>query len=177
MRLYQPLTQSPFNIKSWVEGHRLVRSGAEFTIHTQVEQDNVLVWEAEMIILSRAVKGHGEKEERKEPFIQNPSLCEQWRFPFEQGRRYAKVSGDYNPIHLSPLVAKIFGMPRHIIHGMYSVGKVISILPKTVSDVSASFQRPIFLPSSVELLADQKQFLVRSPKDGKTHLSGYYQSE
>lgn len=177
MRTHQPLTAKPFHIKSWVEGHRVVRSGAEFAIHTQVQQDNLLVWDAEMIILSRAVKGHGQKEPRQDPFVQNPSLCEQWRFPFTLGRKYAKVSGDYNPIHLSPLAAKIFGMPRHIIHGMYSVGKVISMLPESISEIDVSFQRPILLPSSVEFLADQKDFLVRSPKNGKTYLNGYYLSE
>ncbi|MFJ4974537.1 MaoC/PaaZ C-terminal domain-containing protein [Streptomyces coeruleorubidus] len=40
-----------------------------------------------------------------------------WELPGEIGRAYAAVSGDRNPIHLSPLTAKVFGFPRAIAHG------------------------------------------------------------
>lgn len=172
MRLFREMTPQPFHIKSWIEGHRIVRSGAEFTIHTQVYQNNDLAWEAEMLILSRAVKGHGKKEDKPDAFIQNPSLYEKWYFPSNLGRQYAKISGDYNPIHLHYLTAKLFGMPRHIIHGMYCVGKILSSLPQNTTEMNISFLRPIFLPSSVEFLANDKQFLLRNPRNGTTHISG-----
>lgn len=172
-RLYRTLTAKAFTIKAWVEGHQIVRSGAEFFVYTQVFQDNNLAWESKMILLSRAIKGHDEKQDQKqEAFISNPSLYEKWHFPSNLGLQYAKVSGDYNPIHLYPLTAKIFGMPRHIIQGLYSVGKILSVLPQTTSEMNISFRRPVFLPSSVELLADDGQFLLRNPKNGKLHLSG-----
>src|SRR3546814_15954009 len=38
----------------------------------------------------------------------------------DTGRRYAKVGKDFNPIHLTPFTARLFGFKRHIAHGMRS---------------------------------------------------------
>jgi acyl dehydratase len=38
--------------------------------------------------------------------------------------RYAGASGDYNPIHVDPDLAKAVGLPSNILHGLYSMGVV-----------------------------------------------------
>ena len=38
--------------------------------------------------------------------------------------RYAGASGDFNPIHLDDELAKAVGLPRNILHGLYSMGLV-----------------------------------------------------
>ncbi len=38
--------------------------------------------------------------------------------------RYADASGDSNPIHLDPEVARAAGLPRPILHGMYTMALV-----------------------------------------------------
>ena len=38
--------------------------------------------------------------------------------------RYAGASGDYNPIHIDDEFAKAVGLPRNILHGLYSMGLV-----------------------------------------------------
>ena len=38
--------------------------------------------------------------------------------------RYAGASGDFNPIHIDPEFAKAVGLPRNILHGLYSMGLV-----------------------------------------------------
>lgn len=38
--------------------------------------------------------------------------------------RYAGASGDYNPIHVDPELAKAVGLPSNILHGLYSMGLV-----------------------------------------------------
>lgn len=43
----------------------------------------------------------------------------EWSFPGNRGIEYAKVVNDWNPIHLTPWTAKLFGFPRAIAHGMY----------------------------------------------------------
>ena len=40
-----------------------------------------------------------------------------WELPAGAGRRYARVSGDYNPIHLWALTARPFGFRAPILHG------------------------------------------------------------
>ncbi|EGV63242.1 beta subunit of fatty acid synthetase [Yamadazyma tenuis] len=41
---------------------------------------------------------------------------------------YAKVSGDYNPIHVSRVFANYAGLPGTITHGMYSSGSIRSLV-------------------------------------------------
>lgn len=68
------------------------------------------------------------------------------------GRRYARVAGDYNPIHLTPVTAKALGFPRHIAHGMWTKARCIAAMENRLPDavrVEVAFKKPVFLPSSV----------------------------
>ena len=38
--------------------------------------------------------------------------------------RYAGASGDFNPIHIDDEFAKAVGLPRNILHGLYSMAQV-----------------------------------------------------
>jgi acyl dehydratase len=38
--------------------------------------------------------------------------------------RYAGASGDFNPIHIDDEFAKSVGLPRNILHGLYTMGLV-----------------------------------------------------
>jgi hypothetical protein len=51
-----------------------------------------------------------------------------WRVPGDIGRRYARVSGDSNPIHLHPLTAKALGQPGAIAHAMWTKARCLAAL-------------------------------------------------
>lgn len=74
---------------------------------------------------------------------------EGWIFDKSVSRRYAMISGDFNPIHLSSLLARAFGFRRAIAHGMYSIGRAaVSIERHTrrpLIAISARFKRPILV--------------------------------
>ena len=80
------------------------------------------------------------------------------RVPEGQGRAYAAVSGDVNPIHLHALSAKAMGFPRAIAHGMWTAARTLAALgPRGTTGPSSShvwFAKPVFLPSTVELVVD-----------------------
>ena len=50
------------------------------------------------------------------------------RSPGDTGRRYARVSGDANPIHLHALAARAFGQPGAIAHGMWTKARCLAAL-------------------------------------------------
>lgn len=45
----------------------------------------------------------------------------------DTGLRFAAVVSDYNPIHLYPASAKLFGFKRPIAHGMYIAAKALHL--------------------------------------------------
>ena len=51
------------------------------------------------------------------------------------GRRYAAISGDYNPIHLGALSAKLFGFKQAIAHGMWSKARCLAALDAVIQSL------------------------------------------
>ena len=106
-------------------------------------------------------------------------LFRSWRIPDDAGRRYAKVSGDVNPIHLSGLTAKAFGFKRAIAHGMWAKARALAALSGRLpgaADVDVAFRKPLFLPSTVTLATEPVDggwdLAVRNAGSGAEHVVG-----
>ena len=73
--------------------------------------------------------------------------------------RYAKLSGDFNPIHLHNLSAKLFGLPNALIHGMYnlhwSLAQIDSAQLANWQSIKVSFNRPCYLPNTMSLVSTE----------------------
>jgi acyl dehydratase len=103
----------------------------------------------------------------------------QWRLPADLGRRYAAVSGDYNPIHLYRITARAFGFPRPIAHGMWSLARCLAELEGRLParcTVTASFGKPILLPAKVAFAiaseGSRLRFALTNASRGTPHLTG-----
>jgi acyl dehydratase len=83
-----------------------------------------------------------------------------WRLRSNHGRRYARASGDFNPIHLSRLTALPFGFRRPILHGFCIEALVAHSLiehrfggePERLRRLRIAFRSPLLLPADVRLL-------------------------
>ncbi len=58
-------------------------------------------------------------------------------------KAYARLSGDYNPIHLWRWSALLFGQPRPILHGMASAALLCQALPAPVQQLQLQFKTPV----------------------------------
>jgi acyl dehydratase len=131
--------------------------GATFDLVTMLDDQLGPLWEAESRMLCRGVKLEGEPVE--EVLASSMSLIEvtRWKAPADMGRRYAKVSGDYNPIHLSAVSAKLFGFPTAIAHGLWNKARTLAALsdhlPTANVEIAVQFRKPVRLPGEVTLLA------------------------
>jgi len=91
------------------------------------------------------------------------AVSESLVFSDDIGRKYAKVSGDYNPIHLYPYTAKLLGFKKAIAHGMYSKALAVSKVAqhtqfyKRSCSIKCVFMLPIMLPLNTELLIQGPQ--------------------
>lgn len=107
----------------------------------------------------------------------NPS---HWQLGSGMGRRYARVSGDFNPIHLHSMTSRWFGFKKPIIHGMYMMARAQAEIEKlsgrSAKHIDVTFKRPVVLPARVQLWlskeADQHRYEVRSADHSQAQLDG-----
>lgn len=140
-----------------VENLRAHEKGATFSLVTRIEDALGPLWEEDSVMLCKGVHLDGEPVTD----VQAPTapMIEQarWYAGHDCGRKYAKVSGDYNPIHLSAASARLFGFPTAIAHGMFSKARALAALreqlPAANLQVQVEFRKPVRLPSEVVLWA------------------------
>jgi len=163
-----------------VEGHREHRRGIEFDLITEVSlhPGAPVIWRSTTTALSLGAKSSGQR--------QGPSRAtgrpkgERWRIPEATGRRYARISRNFDPIHLHALTSRWFGFRRPIVHGMWTVARSVAALGPAFATppvrLEVRFRSPIFLPGEVLFCArggaEKRCFTVYSAWGGRSHLEG-----
>ena len=175
MRQLRPVMISdPLELRVRTEGPRPHRRGVLVDLVGEVLVAGERVWQGRSSYLSRAARlddgetgspqprptVSAEGSGRARPTEGPLPTAGLWRLPSDLGRRYAAVSGDTNPIHLNPLAARAFGLPRTIVHGMWTHARALAAFQPRLPDaytVTARFTKPVLLPSSVRFGAAQTE--------------------
>ncbi|MHB9859853.1 MaoC family dehydratase [Streptomyces sp. YIM S03343] len=166
------------------------RRGTEAVVRTELRTDGeaaagagtaVVVWESTSTYLARhRARTAPDSAARTQAHPQTPDpqsrqapdplpAVAEWHLADDIGRRYGTVSGDRNPIHLHPLTARLFGFPRAIAHGMWTVARCLAAhgTPQTTAArVRAAFRAPVPLPGTVIYGADRTDPTDRERTDG-----------
>ncbi|MFF7867434.1 MaoC/PaaZ C-terminal domain-containing protein [Streptomyces qaidamensis] len=161
-----------YELSVHVEGLVPHRRGTEATVVTEVRGDGDVVWESRSTYLARH-RTDRPTAVRREPEAHKPlpSVAE-WRLAGDVGRRYGAASGDRNPIHLHPLTARLFGFPRAIAHGMWTVARCLAAHGVTeCCHLHAEFRAPVLLPGTVTYAAQDGRFELRGRED-RIHVTG-----
>jgi len=115
---------------------------------------------AEQVLTMRftaLIRGRNSRE-RKRPrptetsSVGDPLLRVCQKIDDDQTYRYAKASGDYNPIHVDENVAKLAGLPGIIVHGLCTMAFTSKVIidrvcngdPRCLRRLRARFSRPVF---------------------------------
>lgn len=172
-------------LTSWAADLAPHRKGHTVDLVGEARVGDEVVWEGRSTYL---VRGKSQQEtaqttgeqgaQREVPALPTTELAT-WRLPKDLGRRYAKVSGDANPIHLTALTAKALGFPRAIAHGMWTHARVLAAVQSRLPEaftVDVQFVKPILLPSTVVLRGDLAggegmSLAVTSRDASRTHLT------
>jgi len=167
----------PLGLRVWAENLATHPRGRTVDIVAEACAGGAVAWRDRSTYLrrERAGKGGSEPRRREDP----PAASAEWRVPGDIGRRYAAVSGDRNPIHLSGLSARLLGQPRAIAHGMWTLARSLAALQGTLPaayTVEAAFKLPLPLPATVAFAAwpqeAERRFAVHDARSGKPHLTG-----
>ena len=179
-------TDESLDLACTLDSIKKTGKGIETAFTLEVMSKGELVWQGVSVFFTRSpVKKKKTPEKKKEVFLEKK---EDILVLDGTGRKYAKVSGDYNPHHLYTVFAKFFGFKRAIAHGMWSLARVVASLDKEFdihhdsAFVEAFFKLPIFMPATTclgyECQKDTENqqtivnFELRDKQKGFPHLKG-----
>ena len=152
--------------------------GTQFELHAEAAVGDEVPWRSVSTYLHR--EGGGSSSDKKRGDDQPPEPNAVWKLPGDIGRRYAAVSGDRNPIHLHPISARLFGMPRPIAHGMWLKARCLAALDGVLPPgytVDVRFKLPVYIPGRVSFASwpedgGARRFSLRDGENEKPHLDG-----
>lgn len=176
----RPLTvDETFDVRVHADRLRAHPRGRLVDLVTIATVDGQTVWEEVMTLLHRGPRDDTVTDPLPLGDVDPPSGPVRWQLPGDTGRRYARVSGDHNPIHLYGLTARAFGFPRQIAHGMWTTARCLAALQGRLPEaltVQVAFRKPVLLPATVQFGVragpEGTVFGVASARDGSPHLVG-----
>ncbi|MBX3178734.1 MAG: hypothetical protein KF886_15350 [Candidatus Hydrogenedentes bacterium] len=137
---------------------RVLKAGLEFDFTTVLTLDGAPCWES---VSANLIRGKKFGDPADPPALAHldelgdPEGEHAWTVPKDMGWRYARITGDFNPIHISRILARFLGFPRDIIHGMWSAARCLAHLPAPDpgSPIRADllFKGPVFMESHVTM--------------------------
>ncbi len=173
-------------IHAWLEGHRETGRGQELDLQTEVRVGGETVWSETSTLLTR--RQHRSKVPRTRepglPTLEMPPRQDVTTSTFivapTVGRQYARVSGDFNPIHIANVAARFFGFKRAIAHGMWSLARCAAEIGGATFSrpctLDVAFKRPITFCARIVLeswmAGEQVGFSLRDSEADRGHLLG-----
>lgn len=167
----------PLDLRVHVENLREHPRGQQFDMVGEALVDGEVMWTDVSTYLRRG-GGNGSGAERTQQSAP-PEPTAIWSVPEDAGRRYGEVSGDRNPIHLHWLTARMFGYPRAIAHGMWTMARCLAAFEGRLPGghtVDVRFKLPVLLPAKVGFATrevdDGWHLELFGARNGKPHLDG-----
>lgn len=156
IRVIQPVDlAAPLRLQVHFDSMRLTDAGQEYDFTTRYDRDGEVVWEEVSTMFARG--NTAPKPGAKRPGIERSShpqsgtQTQTVTVAENTGWRYARVSGDFNPIHLTARTAAMFGFKQAVAHGMWSMGRCLGAAAEQLAteriQVDTQFKLPVYLPS------------------------------
>jgi MaoC like domain len=98
------------------------------------------------------------------------------------GLDFAKLTGDFNPVHWVPRWARAFGFKNVILHGFGTMARAIEALNRgllagdvgALSEIDVRFTRPLVLPARVGVYVRGDKLWVGDAPGGPAYLEGSF---
>lgn len=181
--LHPVMAGEPLDLSCTLQDMTRTPKGIVTRFRLETHRENTLVWQGISSYLTRAPAAppSGKKDPAR---ILPPQLTIQ--VPQNTGRRYARVSGDYNPHHLFDATARLIGFKQAMAHGMWSLARTLAALENPMAGVNtfsvdAAFKLPVFMPATLALGYEHRvaghgqnqiDFELRDAVDLRPHLKG-----
>lgn len=130
-----------FDVEVKIEAWRILEKGIEIDLLNTLNQGGEFCWESLSTFYVRGSWGRENASPAHLPMLEThvdiaqASASSEWFLDKKAGRRYARITGDYNPIHVSRAAARLFGFERDLAHGMYVLASALEKTPEAASEV------------------------------------------
>lgn len=165
---YFPLRPGRWEMSCSIPLLRKVKRGYEIEIISVLKIDGIIAWRSTTTAFKQVTKGIGRYH--FEP-LKNTNQT-QWNLSQSHGLKYAKLSNNFDLIHLSKFTAKLMGLKAPIMHGMFTAARGVSELKHICYPFKIDFRfvAPIYLPAKVLYAANEQGFQVFSENGKRLHL-------
>lgn len=168
--------------------YRRTDAGLAFDMTTRISAGGQLLWRETCVFLSRlpeppagAAAAAG-RPPRPPKAPRNAALLAELDVSLSTAWSYARVSGDFNPIHLDDRAARFFGLRGAIGHGMWSLARSLAQAPPPAiprgARIDTQFLTPVQLPARVavkEWTADgQTRRALCDVRTGRVHMYAWW---
>jgi hypothetical protein len=136
---------------------------------------------AHMFAIVPLENGKGTSKSADKPRVPDEAReLARFRLRANAGLEFAKLTGDFNPVHWSPPYARAFGFRNVILHGFSTMARAWEGLvrnahagdARAIRTFDCRFTRPLVLPAAVGLYLQRDQVYVGDAPSGPAYLVG-----
>ncbi|HWJ07302.1 MAG TPA: MaoC/PaaZ C-terminal domain-containing protein [Steroidobacteraceae bacterium] len=169
--------------------YRKTDAGLAFDMDTEMTgSDGAPVWRETCVFMSRwpeSVQRSGGRPARPPKAPKDSEVLTELPVNLRTAWRYARVSGDFNPIHLNDRAARFFGLRGAIMHGMWSLARSLGEKPVHApardARLETQFLTPVQLPARVNVKqwteAGAPRRAMCDVRTGRVHMFAHWTNE
>jgi acyl dehydratase len=165
--------------------YRKTDAGIVFDLGSQLSCGGRALWRETSVFLSRwpeTVERTGPRPPRPPKAPRDARVLERLDVSLRTSWDYARVSNDFNPIHLSDRAARFFGLRGAISHGMWSLARSLSkptwAAPAAGAKLETQFLTPVQLPAKVAIKEWSEEGALRRAmcdvRTGRVHMYAHW---
>jgi acyl dehydratase len=183
----------PLLVRAWLEG--IDDDGRRAVLHQRVVTGTAATPDAvtadlyAVVPLASPGKNAGSARPNGAPKKEKPRVpvgaeeLARWKIRADAGLDFAKLTGDFNPVHWIRPYAKAFGFRSTILHGFSTMARAIEGLNRNlfagsihaVRVFDCKFTRPLILPARVGLYVHDHSVWVGDAPGGPAYLQGTFE--
>jgi len=175
----------PVDIKVSACNYRQTDAGLAFDMNTEISRGDHALWRETCVFLSRwpePMARGGARPPRPPKAPRDSTVLAEFDVSLATAWAYARVSRDFNPIHLNDRAARFFGLRGAIGHGMWSLARSLAQAPHPAipggTRIEAQFLTPVQLPARVaikEWVAEgHKKRALCDIRTGRVHMYAWW---
>jgi acyl dehydratase len=148
----------PMDITVAARNYQRTDAGLAFDMTTDISADGQPLWHETCVFLSRSTDPaarSGGRPPRPPKAPRDSAVLAEIDVSLSTAWNYARVSRDFNPIHLNDRAARFFGLRGAISHGMWSLARSLAQTPvpdiRRGERIETQFLTPVQLPARVAI--------------------------